>query len=150
MALPDPEPEPELAALVTVAEDEPPEADAEPPEADAEPLEADAESLVAEAELDPLVEAEDTIEAWATVSKGAGRTTINEQGLLTDGLACCGAGARERTHRSIRVATAELGYLSLNLPGIGAANGVKIGGVRFSTNSRVSRCISPACGHPPT
>lgn len=61
MALPEPEPEPELDALVTVAE----------PEAlvvEADPLDSDAEPLVAEAELDPVAEAEDTIEAgyWST------------------------------------------------------------------------------------
>jgi len=66
---------------------------------------------------------------------------MNKQGFLTDGLACCGAGAGERAHRSIRVATAELGDLSLNLPCIGAADGVEVGWVRFSATSRVNSYI---------
>lgn len=62
-------------------------------------------------------------------------------GFLTNSLASRGASARKRTHRSIRVATAELRDLILDLPCIGAADGIEVGWVRFGAVSKVSSGI---------
>lgn len=144
LALPEPEsePEPVLDALTDVAE-------AEPLVAEADPLVADAEPLVVDAELDPVADDEDAIEA------GQRSTRIWEQqpkesSFLTDGLACCGAGAREGAHRSVRIATAKLGDLSLDLSCIGTADSVQVGWVWFGAISRISIGISGTDRYPLT
>ena len=74
------------------------------PEADAGVVVAELEPLVAEAELDPVEDVEEAIEA-KQCQHLLERVVMVMPLFLTDGLSCCGAGARKGAHSSVGVAT---------------------------------------------